>query len=205
MQKELLYFTVDGDYGWDQDKFPEFMMRLGGCAIVTACDCCVYFRAYGGITEICPMDTQKITREGYLSFAGQMKAYLAPRAGGYNTLEMYMEKFGKYLDDVGCRRVGMRPLHGEQSADEAKAALKGQIDRGLPVPILVLRHRNSLYKDYSWHWFILTGYRSAGNQFQVKAVSYGSFVWFDFDDLWDSGYEKKGGLILFDVDKGESA
>ncbi len=201
MQKELLYFTVDGDYGFDQDKFPDFLMKMGGCAAVAACDSCVYFKAYGGIEEICPLDVQKITAKDYIAFAGQMKQYLHPRAGGINTLEMYIEHFESYLKDVGCQRVKLAPLHGTEQAETAKAALKEQIDRDLPVPILILRHRNPLYRDYSWHWFTLTGYKTDEKGFQVKAVSYGSYIWFDFDDLWDTGYENKGGLVLFDLEE----
>ena len=32
----------------------------------------------------------------------------------------------------------------------------------------------------------------------VKAVTYGNYEWLDLKELWDTGYEKKGGLILFD-------
>ena len=31
----------------------------------------------------------------------------------------------------------------------------------------------------------------------VKAVTYGEWAWVDFDRLWDTGYEQKGGLILY--------
>ncbi len=32
---------------------------------------------------------------------------------------------------------------------------------------------------------------------QVKAVTYSSFCWLDLERLWDTGYEEKGGLVLF--------
>ena len=30
----------------------------------------------------------------------------------------------------------------------------------------------------------------------VKAVTYGSFEWLDFAKLWNTGYDRKGGLVL---------
>ena len=50
-------------------------------------------------------------------------------------------------------------------------------------------------KDYHWHWFNLAGYEKRGERFLVKAVTYGSFRWLDLEELWDTGYERKGGLI----------
>ena len=35
------------------------------------------------------------------------------------------------------------------------------------------------------------------DKFLVKVVSYGSYRWFDLKELWNTGYRRKGGLILF--------
>ena len=32
---------------------------------------------------------------------------------------------------------------------------------------------------------------------KVKAVTYGEWAWVDFDRLWDTGHEEKGGLVLY--------
>ena len=34
---------------------------------------------------------------------------------------------------------------------------------------------------------------------KVKAVTYGEYRWIDFERLWDTGFAKRGGLILFDA------
>ena len=33
---ELGYYLVDGEYGWDQEKFTDLIMKKGGCGAVTA-------------------------------------------------------------------------------------------------------------------------------------------------------------------------
>ena len=56
---------------------------------------------------------------------------------------------------------------------------------------------DSALKDYVWHWFLLTGYEEYEDVMMVKAVTYGSYQWLDFDNLWDTGYTNKGGMILY--------
>jgi len=34
----------------------------------------------------------------------------------------------------------------------------------------------------------------------VKVVSYGTFRWFSLKELWDTGYSRKGGLVLVTID-----
>ena len=42
MKKELEYFYIGKAYGGNQEWFFDAMMRIGGCAAVTACDSCIY-------------------------------------------------------------------------------------------------------------------------------------------------------------------
>lgn len=76
------------------------------------------------------------------------------------------------------------------------------------MPCLTLKHHDSAFKDFEWHWFMITGYEereAAANlddlssRTYVKVVSYGEWVWLDFERLWNTGYDKKGGLIFFEV------
>ena len=38
--------------------------------------------------------------------------------------------------------------------------------------------------------------QTTDGRFMVKAVTYGSFEWLDFAKLWNTGYARKGGLVL---------
>ncbi|MCD7817637.1 MAG: hypothetical protein LUH07_01085 [Lachnospiraceae bacterium] len=202
MQKELSYYRVGDDYGWDQDKFPGFLMKHAGCAAVTACDSCIYLKLYKGLSELCPYVSADITREEYLDFAGEMKPYLYPRMGGIDTLNLYMDSFGNYLHDRGSS-LEMTPFAGTESLQEAEQVIVEQLDQEIPIPYLMLKHKKKELDDYTWHWFMLTGYKTEAedrNDFQVKVVTYGEAVWFDLAELWDTGYEQKGGMILFHLE-----
>ncbi len=52
-----------------------------------------------------------------------MKPYLRPRWSGIDTLDIYMEGFGKFLEDRGCLDVNMTPLSGEEPVWKAEEAL----------------------------------------------------------------------------------
>lgn len=196
MQNELEYFSIDSVYGGIQDWFPERMMRLGGCAIVTACDSCIYLQEHRG-GALCPIDPP-YTKQDYIRFGEKMKPYLRPRWTGINRLELYIDGFGRYLKDIGELRLSMRALSGTRPVGEAKESVRSQIDRGLPVPCLLLHHRDRSFSDYDWHWFLLTGYSEDSDTMMVKAVTYGSWRWMDLEQLWRTGYRQKGGLILYD-------
>ena len=126
-----------------------------------------------------------------------MKPYLRPRWSGIDTLDIYMEGYGQFLADQGCRDIQMEPLSGEEPVEIAEKAVIGQIDKGFPVPCLTLRHRNPDYDMFEWHWFLLVGYEKQTDKCMVKIVTYGKYFWVDLKGLWDTGHRRKGGLVLY--------
>lgn len=197
MQVELPYFKIGASYGGQQDWFPEYMMRIGGCAAVTACDCSIYFQLYKNLRGLYPFDVKNLSRDDYIKFASVMKPYLHPRWSGIDKLEIYIDGFTKFLRDRGENNLQLLPWHGEQDFRATHLILKYQIDNGYPIPCLTLQHKNPVMRDYVWHWFLLTGYEISGDSWRVKVVSYGISRWFNFDLLWDTGFAQKGGLIVF--------
>ncbi|MEA4923053.1 MAG: hypothetical protein VB031_06750 [Eubacteriaceae bacterium] len=201
-KKELEYFRIEGSYGGNQDWFRDYMMKIGGCAAVTACDSSIYFDMYKG-TRLYPNDIEHLTRRDYVDFSKIMKPYLRPRWKGINTLELYMDGFGRYISDRANRvgfqvPVSMSPFRGSEPYAAAESKIIQQIYAGMPVPFLTLHHKDPALSYYEWHWFLLTGYDRSGGSFAVKAVTYGSPHILDFAQLWDTGYEEKGGMIIYE-------
>lgn len=197
MRLELQHFTIDGAYGWNQDWFPNFFMRMGGCAAVTACDSCVYFALRHGLSELIPFDPQNITRQNYLTLAAQVKPYLHPRMRGIDRIEIYQDGFGRYLQSVGASRLRVGGLQGYAPYSDAADALRKQIEARYPVPFLLLMHDDPAFDFYQWHWFLLMGLDDSFGSLRVKAVTYGASRWLDFQKLWSTGKSEKGGMILF--------
>ncbi len=202
MDKKILpHFYVGDSLGGQQDwysRITDFGMHVGGCAAITACDCAICLEKYFGLRGLYPFDSQNVTREDYLRFGKIMEPYLYPRWSGVDKLEIYLDGFGKFLSD---RNVDLKlsGWSGENYFDDTQEVIRRQIDAKYPIPCLTLNHQAQSLQDYVWHWFILNGYELRDEEFFVQAVSYGVGRWFDFATLWNTGYSRKGGLILFEI------
>ena len=128
-----------------------------------------------------------------------MKPYLKPRFHGIDTLEIFTDGFYKYLQDVGAPDVQLTGCPGEVPAKEAAREIISQIDKGISIPFLLLRHKNVNFKDLVWHWFMLVGYEEFEDEFFVKIATYGGFRWLSFYELWETGFGRKGGMVLIRV------
>ena len=197
MKNELQYFNIGASYGGQQEWLPKYMMRIGGCAAVTACDCSIYFELYKNFHGLYTGDIKNLTRDDYIKFTDVMEPYLHPRWSGINKLSIYIEGFTKFLRDRGENNLQLIGWEGWQDFQATHMVLKHQIDNGYPIPCLILNHKNPTLEDYVWHWFLITGYEFTEKNVYAKLVSYGIARWFNFDLLWDTGFDQKGGLIIF--------
>lgn len=198
MKKELEYYRVDGSWGWNQDWFNTLWMRKGGCGAVTACDVCIEIARLEGRKEIYPYEADSVTRDDYQAFSDIMKPYLHPRWNGIDRLQIYIEGFSAYLRDIGVTDIRLSGVEGTEPWQRGREAVIRQIDCNRIVPCLVLRHRNPNFNFYEWHWFNLAGYEEYEGEFFVKAVTYGNWRWLNLRELWDNGYERKGGLVIYE-------
>ncbi len=198
LNRELEYFQIEDCYGGCQDWFLRPMMKLGGCGAATACDLCIYFDMYKGTKGLYPFSADRLTKSDYIKFSDIMRPYLSPRWSGIDRLDIYIDGFGAYLRDRGNTAITMEGFDGYRELKSAEAAIRGRIDAGFPIPCLTLHHKNVNMKDYEWHWYLLTGYSCFSDVFMVKAVTYGSWQWLDLDMLWNTGCERRGGLVLID-------
>ena len=53
-------------------------------------------------------------------------------------------------------------------------------------------------EDFVWHWFLCYGYEETEHSFRIDVATYGESAVLDLADLWNTGCEEKGGLILFE-------
>lgn len=198
MKKELNYFHIGNSYGGNQDWFHNYMMKLGGCGAATACDSCIYFAWNHMKKNVYPYDLEELDKEEYERFAMKMRPYLKPRWSGIDKLSIYVEGMQRYLLDMGNGDVSLSEFAGDEPIETAIEVVKQQINQELPVPFLLLSHKNIELKDFHWHWFLLVGYQETEDDLYVKAATYGEAVWLSLRDMWDTGYQKKGGMILYE-------
>ena len=203
MKKILDYFSIDGAVGGSQEWFKNVVMYIGGCAAATACDCCICLALHRGMEHLYPFDIHQLTKQDYIDFSMKMKPYLRPRVNGVNKLWMFKEGFGNYLSDMGEHFLQMEEFPGTEDCRGAETFIRRHIDRGYPVPYLMLRHKKEYYKDFVWHWFLCYGYEERSDGLWITVATYGERTVFHLNDLWDTGYEEKGGLIGLGIDPGK--
>ena len=208
MERHLDYFEIEGAYGGSQDWFTNIVMHVGGCGAATACDTCIYLALRKGMKGLYPGDAGRLTKQAYKEFSMKMKPYLKPRAGGIDRLETYIRRVCPLCCGSGKRGAAeaftWSPSTGRRMWRRPKAAVRRQIDRGLPVPYLLLYHKDKKqFGDFTWHWFLLTGYEEREGRFYVTAATYGAATRLDFEEMWDTGYEKKGGMVLYALEDGK--
>ena len=201
MKKELPYFNIEECRGGCQSWFPDPVMKLGGCAAIAACETCIYLSLYKGTEELYPFNIKKLNKKDYLSFCMEMKPYLRPRIQGIDTLELFMGGFRGYLDNSAVSCLTMEGFSGRLSERHAETAVRSQIDAGLPIPFLLLNHKNRKFKDFVWHWFMVAGYEDSDNGFNIRTITYGKERYLPLSELWDTEYEKKGGMILYHLNE----
>ena len=197
MRKELPHFNVGTAYGGAQEWCYTNWMILGGCAAITACDCSIYFELYKDRAGLYPHNEFDISKQDYVDFAYKMEPYLSPRENGIDKLDIYIDGFTRFLCDHGAADICLSPWDGYSSLEATKAVVKEQINRGWPIPCLTLLHKHPAMDDFVWHWYLLNGYEEFQDTTMVKAVTYGTWFWLDLEMLWSTGYDPKGGLILF--------
>jgi len=224
-RKELDHHWIEGSFGGNQEWFLGPWMKGGGCGAETAIESSIHFARHFGKEHLYPFDLSRLSRSDYRKFGTIMRPYLSPRWTGIDRLSIYIDGFGQYLADRGETGIRMEGLEAAEAGfDQAREAVIAQIDRNIPVPMLVLNHSDKRFEEYIWHWFILCGYaeaeeapepgptESAGcaascwkapegeTRFYVKTATYSEWDWLDFRALWESGEERKGGLILYRLD-----
>ena len=202
MKKELEHFYIGDSYGGNQEWFDTFMMRKGGCAVETACDMSLYLAMHKGVERIYPFSFGKVTtvtKENYVGFAYLMEPYLKPRMSGIDSPELYIGGYNRYLEMRGVENIDMYIFRGDEPYEDAVDIVRKQIDAGYPIPTLILNHRNKALRDYEWHWFLINGYDESDGRFMVKTVTYSSWKWIDLKELWDTGYSRKGGFVIYEI------
>lgn len=189
MKKELEYFKV-GDYlGGSQSFLKDPAMNMGGCAAVTACDLSIFLGVY-------PFGKDKIDLREYTDFTRIMKPYLKPRIRGICELDIYIKGYENFLKDNKREEVEIYGFSGTETLEDAEEIVKKQINKGMPIPYLQLKHKSFKLRFFNWHWFMVSGYEEKDEGLFIKVVTYGSAYWLKLGDLWNTGRKKKGGMII---------
>ncbi len=147
----------------------------------------------------------KLSKRDYRKFGMIMKPYLRPRESGIKDLKTFIDGAQVYLEDSEIKGFRLEALEGARPYEEAEQAVRDRIDHEMPVPMLMLRHRDRRFDFFEWHWFLIVGYEERESGFHIKVATYGKKHWLDFRKFWDTGELERGGLVKVYDEREEAA
>ena len=197
MKKELDYFRVDNWIGGNQDRVIDPILHFAGCAAIAASDSCVFLSRYFGRTALYPSPSDHLTKKEYTALLRRMKKYLHPQKYGIDNVRQFILGFRNYLNDAGESGLWAEEYSTHHSEADGITVIRRQIDSGILVPFLMLRNRDKSLSWYDWHWFLVTGYEDREDGFYIRVTTYGTHIWLALHRLWETGFDKKGGLVIY--------
>lgn len=196
MKKELDFINIDGFYGGDQHWYRDRFMRMAGCSAVGASEACAYLAGhFPALRKLYPGDPNTIHKEEFISFMETVFQYVTPGFMGMSSIKRFKRCFLEYACAAGAD-VRLSLLSGAASADAARQFVMRALDAGYCVLYLLLTHKDGELDEFTWHWFVLTGYETEGDAMRVDFATWGKKNTFDFDRLWNTGTLSHGGMVV---------
>jgi len=142
-----------------------------------------------------PNDPAHITKKEFLAFMTSIFPFFPPGITGMSNTGRFRRCFLNYADWAGAG-VKLTLMDGGESAQAAKKFVTSTLDEGYLVLYLLLRHKDPALDDFTWHWFNLTGYETNDDFMTVDFATWGRKHTVDFDNLWNTGANHKGGMVV---------
>lgn len=186
-------------YGGDQHWFRTPFRRLAGCAPTSGANLAAFMRI--------GTEPDFVTEEGdpvwlmshFQNLMDAMYEYLKPGFHGFPHSTIYQDHFLKFAADHGVKLTTTR-RKGWPTEDEAFSFVKENIDGGIPVILLVLKHTAQEIEEDTWHWMTITGYSDVRRE--ILLSNYGRRQWMRVDAVFMPGVENDVKLLTF-TRKGE--
>lgn len=95
----------------------------------------------------------------------------------------------------------MKGASGHGSLKEAEAAVKSQIDAGFPVPFLLAEAQKRLHERICMALVYAGGICPDRRSIFCKDRHLWGSHWLSLTELWNTGYEERGGMILYEEER----
>ena len=183
-----------GDQGWCHSE----MHRRGGCAPTSGTNLAAYYAATReNMHALYQGNLVQFDREEFADNIEEMFRYIKPGFRGFPHAEKFVIKFREFLNSRGFDMTGT--LIGErESAEQMYDFVRGSIDAGHPLAILVLGHRAPEMEDDNWHWMTMTGYTEGADGRAVILSNCGDREVRDADMLFERHEDNYVRLLHFD-------
>lgn len=173
--KELNFPIVyDGNrkigYGGNQDWFPGKWQRKAGCGSTSGANIAAYYAANcNDMVNIYTGDITHFDQNEYIKEMEEMYKYMTPGPFGYPYVSKFAEQFVLFCKERGISLTS-HIYEKFKSTEGAYEFVKENIQKEIPIALLILFHRAPELKEDNWHWITITGYEEDENGLETSSI-----------------------------------
>ncbi|MCB2294962.1 hypothetical protein LGK95_15855 [Clostridium algoriphilum] len=175
-------------YGGSQYWFPKKFNQLSGCGPVVAANITAYLSQtftdkyynlypYNGI----------VNKKDFTLHMIEIRKYVKPGIFGLTSVNKFSDAVLAFSKNRGVSLTSHILDEKADSIQEAIDFILEGLSQRIPVAILVLKHQNKDFKEYTWHWMTITGLNlnSQSNKCFISVSTYGEHREINLDLLWN--------------------
>ena len=179
-------------YGGDQEWCTNPWHRRSGCGPVAGVNLSAWYAmTRPSMRALYDGNTGVFSRDEYVKNIEAMFRFITPGFMGFPYAEKFISCYGAYAHACGVQIAGACCEKGA-SAEQMFDFVRGSIDHGHPVPLLILHHRAPEMADDNWHWVVISGYTEGADGRRIIASNCGD------REVWDAGmlFDRSPGNVL---------
>lgn len=188
--------TGQVSYGGSQRWYRRSLRRLAGCGPTCAANLAAFYQIGVRPDSFLDDSVPLYTKKQYVELMDHTWEYVKPGMRGFPWRDRFQEEFLRYAKDHGCSlHTGF--LESWEDSEAPFSFVRGEIEAGRPLALLVLGHTEPSLDDETWHWMTITGLDPDERKLLIS--NYGKRQLLDADLVFSPAEGNDVHLISFQV------
>ena len=183
-----IYDSEVSYYGGNQYWFPKKFNQLSGCGPVVAANITAYLSQtftdkyndlypYKGI----------VNKKDFTLHMVEIRKYVKPGIFGLTSVNKFSDGVLSFAKNRGISLTSHILDEKADSIQQAIDFILEALSQRLPVAILILKHQNKEFKEYTWHWMTITGLNlnPQSSKCFISVSTYGEHREINLELLWN--------------------
>jgi hypothetical protein len=189
--REIKLDIYDSDtlyYGGNQYWFRKRFHKLSGCGPVAAANITAYLsQTFPDKYNTLYPYSSIFNKKDFEEHMAQIRKYVKPGFFGLTSVKQFSNNVLDFSRERGVTLIPHILEDDTASIKDAIGFISEALAQRLPVAILVLKHKVTEFKEYSWHWMTITDLKlnSKDNIYYITVSTYGQRHEINLDMLWN--------------------
>ena len=183
-----IYDSEVSYYGGNQYWFPKKFNQLSGCGPVVAANITAYLSQTftDKYNDLYPYKGV-VNKKDFTLHMVEIRKYVKPGIFGLTSVNKFSDGVLSFAKNRGISLTSHILDEKADSIQEAIDFILEALSQRLPVAILILKHQNKEFKEYTWHWMTITNLNlnSQSNRCYISVSTYGEHREINLELLWN--------------------